>query len=137
MKHIESRHSVCLFRWAQAQRSRLPELDLLVHVPNGGVRSQREAARMKREGVRAGFPDYILPARASGYVGAAFEMKAGNNYPTASQREWFDKLRGQGWLTFCAWDWLECARLLERYLLDELRDVDLSPGQRFGHIRTY
>lgn len=33
---------------------------IVAHIPNGGLRSKREAARLKWVGVTAGFPDLIL-----------------------------------------------------------------------------
>jgi len=56
----EELHRACV-RWADAQSGALPELDALFHPPNGGARTAKEGARMKKMGVKAGVPDLCLP----------------------------------------------------------------------------
>lgn len=46
------------------------------HIPNGGLRSKREAARMKGQGVRPGVPDLCIPVARRGYHSLYIEMKA-------------------------------------------------------------
>lgn len=46
MNHQESQEQQALFEWAAYH----PELELMHHIPNGGKRNPREAARLKREG---------------------------------------------------------------------------------------
>ena len=57
----EDVEQICLFRWANAQQGKYPELALMYHVPNGGKRSKSEAARFRAMGVKAGVPDIFLP----------------------------------------------------------------------------
>ncbi len=45
MQHIEDREQMWLFDWALLQSGKYPELNLLFHIPNGGKRDVREAAR--------------------------------------------------------------------------------------------
>lgn len=47
----------------------------VVAVPNGGLRSKFTAARLKKEGVRPGFPDLIVLLPRGGYHGLLIEMK--------------------------------------------------------------
>ena len=42
----EAAEQEALFRWAAWMEPRVPELGLLFHVPNGGSRDRREAARL-------------------------------------------------------------------------------------------
>ena len=44
--------------------------DYLIHVPNGGRRDIREAAKFKRMGVKAGVPDLVLLYPSGGYHGS-------------------------------------------------------------------
>jgi len=60
MNHIEDNEQICLMEWAAAQSGKFPELSLIFHIPNGGKRNAREAARFKRMGVKAGVPDLFL-----------------------------------------------------------------------------
>jgi len=72
----------------------------VVHVPNGGKRNKREAARLKGLGVRAGFPDLIVLWHPRGI--ALIELKApglvtGKKRPLAAlspeQLAWYDWLQ--------------------------------------------
>ena len=73
---------------------------LVAHVPNGGkmpgtkIQRQIRGARLKREGVLAGFPDLILYA-PKGHVGH-IEVKAEGNYQEPSQKAVQALLEGLG-----------------------------------------
>lgn len=56
MNHIEDSEQMTLFEWAHLQSGKYPELVLLFHIPNGGKRDAREAARFKKMGVKPVFP---------------------------------------------------------------------------------
>lgn len=75
----ESGHQEALFSWAAYQQGRMPELEYLHHVPNGGKRDKATATALKRQGVKAGVPDIVLPAVRAGYHGLYIELKAGKN----------------------------------------------------------
>ena len=130
MRHTESKHAQALFSWSKRQRGQLPGIELLVHVPNGGRRNRIEAARMKGEGVRKGFPDYLLPVPIGPFAGSVFELKTPGNYPTPEQRWWFAHLRRQSFLTFCAWDWLAASEFIRRYLQGQITPDMVTPGER-------
>ena len=69
------------------------------HPPNGGWRSKREAAIMSGLGVKPGVPDIVIiapPPALPGRCGAALELKAPGNRPTADQREWIEAFRAHG-----------------------------------------
>lgn len=69
-------------------------------IPNGGRRDPKEAAHLKRQGVRAGVPDLFLPVAAGSYHGLFIEMKAGKNRATRAQESWLRLLRGNGYASF-------------------------------------
>lgn len=50
-----------VMQWARINSGKWPELSLLHHIPNGGARNAREAAKLKRMGVLAGVSDLHLP----------------------------------------------------------------------------
>ena len=94
----ESQEQKMLFRWAKIYQGRYPELELLFHIPNGGYREQREAARFKQEGVKAGVPDLFLPIPKNDYAGLFIELKRkkGGRISEA-QGWWLEQLRCWGY----------------------------------------
>ena len=66
VQRSEHEEQAAIFRWAEIMAKRAPELDLLFCIPNGGHRDIRVAARLKKEGVRAGVPTCVSPSRATG-----------------------------------------------------------------------
>lgn len=93
----ESGHQEALFSWAAYRTGLMPELQYMYHVPNGGKRDKATAAVLKRQGVKAGVPDIMLPAARAGYHGLYIELKAGENTTTKKQKEWLEYLRQQGY----------------------------------------
>jgi hypothetical protein len=47
----ESAEQIALFQWANLSLKKHPELALLYHIPNGGLRNVVVAVRLKKEGV--------------------------------------------------------------------------------------
>jgi hypothetical protein len=82
---------------------------LWCHIPNGGVRNKREAAKLKQMGVKAGMPDVMIFERWTeeyhngedtfhGF-GIAIELKSPKDKLTNEQEEKLDELDRRGWLT--------------------------------------
>ena len=111
----ESGHQEALFSWAAYQQGRMPELEYLHHVPNGGKRDKATATALKRQGVKAG------------YHGLYIELKAGKNTTTDNQKRWLEYLRQQGYYTAVCYSWQLAAELIERYLL---RPEELTQEQK-------
>lgn len=107
--------------------------DHVIHVPNGGGRSKREAGRFKAMGVRAAVPDQVTRVPRGRYHGAAFELKQPGNYPTKDQRAELEYLRAIGYVA--AWgDTLEAAMsfwltyfLAGMPMVEELAKCELRP----------
>lgn len=72
-------------------------------IPNGGLRSKSEAARLKRMGVRKGASDigFILPPH--GRAGM-LECKSGKNTPTPEQEQFGAEVDAAGGLFAVAWN---------------------------------
>lgn len=118
----ESGHQEALFNWAAYQLGRMPELEYMHHVPNGGKRDAATAVALKRQGVKASVPDIVLPAPRAEYHGLYIELKAGKNTITQKQKDWLKFLHRQGYYTAVCYGWQRAAELIEQYLLkpDEL-----------------
>lgn len=115
-RHLESAQQEALIRWRDYSLRQYPDLEGLHHIPNGGKRNEREAARLKREGVKAGVYDLFLPVARDGYHGLYIEMKYGKGKLTNNQKNWKRIVETQGYKTVVAYSWIEAARKIVSYL---------------------
>ena len=70
-RHHEDAEQAALFDWA----AYYPELKWMHAIANGGYRNKKEAARLKRQGVKAGVADIFLPLPTDQHQGLYLEMK--------------------------------------------------------------
>lgn len=112
----EDTEQMGVIEWANVSIRRYPELEMLYHVPNGGKRDAREAARFKAMGVKPGVPDLCLPVPRGGYCGLYIEMKYGKNKPTDNQIAWMKRLMAQGHKVEICYSGIEATRVIEEYL---------------------
>lgn len=101
-------------------------------IPNGGKRSQIEAAIMKGEGVRPGMPDTHLPVAAGPCIGFWVEFKCGVNKPSDDQDERIADLVAHGHHVAVVWDdWTLAWEHLHKYLAGKLTParVDIKPAK--------
>lgn len=114
-RHPEDAHQAALLAWAHVATGMHPDLAFLVHVPNGGKRGKLEACRLKRQGVKRGYPDLLLDVARGGYHGLRIELKATRGdlgrAPVVSpeQSAWIRRLREQGYCALVCEGW-EAAR---------------------------
>ena len=87
----------------------------IVHIPNEGNRSLSYAARMKRMGLRSGFPDLLVPLARGGYHGLFIEMKYGKNKTTKEQKEWLERLSAEGYACAVCYNAAEAIKTIESY----------------------
>ena len=118
----EGNEQEALFAWALYAAGAMPELGLMFHVPNGGSRNRIEAAKLKRQGVRAGVPDICLPVARGGFHGLFVELKYGRNKATDRQMAWLDALRSQGYLAVECVGWDTAREVITKYLKGEIKN---------------
>ena len=87
----------------------------VTHTANEGKRSAAYGARLKRMGLRPGFPDLLITRARGGYHGFAIEMKYGDNKPTKDQIQWLNTLEGEGYATAVCYTAADAIRLIEKY----------------------
>ena len=112
----EAEEQRLLFQWAEQNTIIFPDLALLYHIPNGGKRDPKEAAKLKAEGVKPGVPDIHLPVPRGGYHGLWIELKAGDNGTTRHQSWWLAQLEAQGYATMVCYGAKQAAEVLRNYL---------------------
>lgn len=116
LKRGEDAEQMGVIDWANWNIGRFPELKLLFHIPNGGKRDIKEAARFKAMGVKAGVPDLCLPVPMNGFAGLYIEMKYGKNTTTEKQKEWISALKEQGYKVEVCHSGEDATKELETYL---------------------
>jgi len=134
--HPEHDEQVKVFEWAKIMQSKIPELELLMAIPNGAYYGGHwsVANRMKEEGVRSGVPDIFLPVRRMDvevgvvvngqkqesfgkvWCGLWIEMKVGKNKPSEQQEWWLKKLGLQGYVTVVCYSAEEAIEQIQEYL---------------------
>ena len=107
---------VALFAWAALAANIDPRLEMLVAIPNGGHRHKAVAARMKAEGLKAGFPDMVLFVPVGEWHGLAIELKYGKNSASKAQLEWLKALHYQGYKAKICRGVAEAVNAIEDYL---------------------
>jgi len=112
----ESQEQIAIFEWAYRSLNRVPELRLLHAIPNGGARSARTGARLKKEGVKPGVPDICLPIPRGKYHGLYIELKAGKNKTSPEQKAWLDLLESAGYCAVCCLGSESAINRIEKYL---------------------
>lgn len=92
-------------------------------IPNGGSRNAIEAANLKRQGVKAGVPDLMIPVAKQGYHGLFVEMKVGYNKPSEKQEEWIKLLNRNSYLAKVCYGAEEAINLIDNYMyLQEVKE---------------
>lgn len=96
----ESEEQQAVMEWAEAASGRWPELRLIYHIPNEGLRSMATGGRLRAEGLKSGVPDLCLPVARAGYHGLYIEMKRTKGGRTSpEQKEWLAALEAEGYQT--------------------------------------
>lgn len=126
-EEVMSEHTeqCALFEWAAWHQGKEPALCLLHAIPNGGKRDKATAARMKREGIKAGIPDVFLPTARMGYHGFYIELKVGKNKTSIEQDVWLTALKAEGYAVDVSYGWQEAAHKIVRYLGHEPAEFGL------------
>lgn len=117
----EEQEQMTVIEWSRLMAKQFPDLEDLIHVPNGGLRSKSEAVRLKRLGVRPGVSDLFLPAPVGKYHGLWVEMKrrkGGRLEP--EQKDWIDRMNAKGYLAMRADGSDEACDIIYKYLAGEL-----------------
>lgn len=134
----ESQEQQALFRYCSVEMSRYPDLDMLAHVPNEGKRTKATGARLKREGLRRGYPDIVLDVPRGIYHGLKIELKRRKGSKiTQDQKDWIRKLNAQNYLAAFCYGWEEAWELIHAYLtrVDDPRSEALCWKYRNRSLR--
>lgn len=94
----EECEQINLINRCNASLDELPELALIFHIANGGIRSKPAATRLRQAGVKAGIPDLCLPVARQGWNGLYIELKRKKLYVVSEkQKAWHELLLMQNY----------------------------------------
>lgn len=123
----EDGHQAALFCWIQQNRgdARLPGIDKMFAIPNGGARSAATGARLKMTGVKRGVPDTFLPVPFGQYAGLFIEMKkpadrekhTSKGRTSNEQDEFLSFLTAMHYKCEVCFTWEEAVAALKRYYM--------------------
>ena len=117
MSAPEYQEQRAVFDLCAALKGRYPELDLLFHIPNGGRRDAKEAANLKRQGVKPGVPDLFLPVSRGQHHGLFIELKRKDGGRLSeNQKRWLHLLQRQGYAAVVCHGAKEAVNVLLGYL---------------------
>ena len=113
----ETEHQILVMCWAKKMvLAGFEDLGLLVHVPNGGGRSKREAAVLKNMGVKPGVSDLFLPVPTFRKHGLWIEMKADHGAISDEQWKWIYAMRRQEYQAVVCRGWRDAVKTIKEYL---------------------
>lgn len=112
----EAQEQKKIFEWAKWAEKRHPELEMLFAIPNGGSRNKIEAINLKRQGLKAGVPDFTLQVPKGNYHGLYIELKVGKNKPSEKQKKWIDNLNKYGYKALVCYGFDEAVKEIIEYL---------------------
>lgn len=107
----EAAIQTALFAWAASVG-----IHLLYAIPNGEQRSKITGARLKQQGVKAGFPDIGLPMARRGFNGLFIELKKKGGLVAHRQQNWLDMLNAEGYKAVTCFGYEEARDCLKWYL---------------------
>ncbi len=112
----EHQEQCALIQWAMMQGGPMADARKIFAIPNGGRRDAVTGARMRREGVKRGVPDLLLPIARKGRHGLFIELKTATGRTTPEQREMIEQLRADGYAVEVCRGWEQARLAVEDYL---------------------
>ncbi len=115
----EDREQIALMKWATTYSPHKAILrKYLFHIPNGGYRNKREAAKLKDMGVMPGVADLCLAYPCGVYHSLWIELKRRKpkGIVRPNQKEFLKNMRAAGSCTVISYGWDEGAAAIEWYL---------------------
>lgn len=118
MARTEHDDQVALVRWFDLQYPALR--GRLAACPNGGQRNKIVAAKLKAEGVRAGYPDLNLMTPRHGFAGLVIELKREKgSRMTPEQADWLQWFNDQGFMAVCCKGFEAAKQTIQTYLTEK------------------
>ena len=115
-KPKEFDEQVLVFQWAKTLEARYPYLWLLNGSLNGTKMNIGQAVKMKRSGMKKGYPDIFLPVARGSKHGLYIELKRKGGKTSVEQLEWLKRLNEQGYEAVVCVGGMEAINKIKDYL---------------------
>lgn len=114
---LEEDEQEAIFQWAELQSGTHPSLRMIYAIPNGGYRSPKTAAAMKKTGVKSGVPDMCLAVPMDQHHGLYIELKRRKGGRLSeNQIDWLERLEAEGYACVVCKGWEEAVEAIKHYL---------------------
>lgn len=124
----EHQEQTALLAWAETH---LPHdlRPLLFAIPNGGIRTPRNARTLKLEGVKRGVPDLFFAYPNGTFHGLFIEMKRRDpalSKVSKEQAEMISRLESKGFCASICYGCLDAINIIQRYLALKQTSTELK-----------
>lgn len=106
------------FRWVYSKSLEDSRYSMIHAVPNGGLRSAKDGAMMKREGVKRGVFDIYCMIQKKGYGALLIETKTKSGKLSIEQKKYFKLYQQQNYFPVVCYSLKEMIEVTEWYLND-------------------
>jgi len=89
-------------------------------VPLGQHRELRVGAALKREGLRAGYPDILIDYPVPPFCGLRLELKSAHGRLLPQQQTWLELLAQRGYYAVAAWGLDNAMRATDSYAVGDV-----------------
>lgn len=120
MSRVETEHQIALFKWAEMNEGRYPQLKSMYHIANEGKRTVRQGYELKCAGLKKGVPDICLPIQKQGSGSLYIELKAPSGTISKEQMEWIRLLNDLRNSACVCYGWETAAKVITDYLQGKL-----------------
>lgn len=116
----EFQEHTALVDWSESavlefEHRRLRLSDHLIHIPNGELRDDATAGKLKAMGVKAGVADFLLPVPVRDIHGLWIELKSATGTLSKEQREFLMNMAAQRYAAIVAHGWMAASEAIKAY----------------------
>ena len=111
--------------------------ECLAHIANEAASNAITGKRLKDEGVKSGYPDYLIDIAVPPWNGFRLELKARNGRIADNQIEWSDRHLKRGYASVFGWGASDCMHYWQAYRAGLLtHDMCLDSRNKPKNVRS-
>jgi hypothetical protein len=105
-------------------------------IPNGGLRNIKVAAKLKKEGVKAGVADLFIALSNGKYHGLFIEVKVGKNRQQPNQKVFEKKVVDNGYQYKVVRSIDEMIDVIREYRIEQRKERTYADGYKDGMLNA-